>query len=325
MGFLDSLKEQFIDVIEYTDPDNKIIVYKYVRPGNEIKQGARVIVREGQLAIFIKEGKLADILGPGTHVLNTKNLPILSTLAALPFGFNSPIKSDLYFVSMKQFIDNKWATKNPILTRDTDFNMARIKAFGKYSFRINNIVKFMNEVFGTRQKVLTYDIIEYLASIITEIVAEIITNSNLSALDLAMKYRELSNEIFKLANQQAMQLGISFTGIVIENISLPEEVEKMIDEQSGIGMASKNMSTFMQYQTARAMRDAAKQKGGLAGLGAGMALGNTMAKTVNKTTSDINKSSKDTINELRELKQLVDEGILTQEEFEAKKKQILGI
>jgi len=324
MGIMDFVKGQFIDVIEYIDESNKIIVNKYNRPNNEIKQGARVIVRESQAAIFLKGGELADILYSGTYSLNTDNLPILSTLTAFGYGFNSSIKADLYFISLRQFIDNKWATKTPIIKRDNEFNMARIRSFGKYAFRIVDVEKFMKELFGTQGKVLTYDIIEYLSSLITESVVITIGETNMPILDLAVKYRELSSVVQKTANTKAAQMGIEFSNVVIESISLPDEVEQMIDEQSGIGMASKDMNTFMKYQTARAMRDASKQEGGLAGLGAGMALGNTMAGTISNATN-FESNCKSSADQLRELKNLLDEGILTQEEFDAKKKQILGL
>ncbi|WP_346886926.1 SPFH domain-containing protein [Clostridium sp. UBA1056] len=324
MGIMDFVKGQFIDVIEYVDESNKIIVNKYNRPNNEIKQGARAIVRESQAAIFLKGGELADILYSGTYSLNTDNLPILSALTAFGYGFNSPIKADLYFISLRQFIDNKWATKTPIIKRDNEFNMARIRSFGKYAFRIVDVEKFMKELFGTQGKVLTYDIIEYLSSLITESVVITIGETNMPILDLAIKYRELSSVVQKTANTKAAQMGIEFSNVVIESISLPDEVEQMIDEQSGIGMASKDMNTFMKYQTARAMRDASKQEGGLAGLGAGMALGNTMAGTISNATS-FETNCKSSADQLRELKNLLDEGILTQEEFDAKKKQILGL
>jgi len=324
MGIMDFVKGQFIDVIEYVDESNKIIVNKYNRPNNEIKQGARAIVRESQAAIFLKGGELADILYSGTYSLNTDNLPILSDLTAFGYGFNSPIKADLYFISLRQFIDNKWATKTPIIKRDNEFNMARIRSFGKYAFRIVDVEKFMKELFGTQGKVLTYDIIEYLSSLITESVVITIGETSMSILDLAVKYRELSSVVQKTANTKATQLGIEFSNVAIESISLPDEVEQMIDEQSGIGMASKDMNTFMKYQTARAMRDASKQEGGLAGLGAGMALGNTMVGTISNTTN-FEANCKSSADQLRELKNLLDEGILTQEEFDAKKKQILGL
>ena len=325
MGLLDFVKDQFLDVIEFEDISNKLIVFKFQRESgnNELKQGSKVIVREGQCAVFLKGGQLADILSPGTHTLTTDNLPVLSSLKAFPFLFASPVIADLYFVSTRQFIDNKWGTKNPIMKRDGEFNMVRLRAFGKFSFRITDVATFMREVFGSKGIVMTYDIVEYLSSLVTEAFAVTVGESQMAVLDLVAEYRNLSTAIQEKLNEQAAAIGVQFRDILIENITLPEEVEKLIDEQSGIGMASRDMGTFMQYQTARAMRDAAKQKGGLAGLGAGMALGNTMAKNIQETTNTP-KQETSKAEQLRELKALLDEGILTQEEFDAEKKAILG-
>lgn len=325
MGLLDFVKDQFLDVIEFEDISNKLIVFKFQRESgnNELKQGSKVIVREGQSAAFLKGGQLADILSPGTHTLTTDNLPVLSSLKAFPFLFASPVIADLYFVSTRQFIDNKWGTKNPIMKRDGEFNMVRLRAFGKFSFRITDVATFMREVFGSKGIVMTYDIVEYLSSLVTEAFAVTVGETQMAVLDLVTEYRNLSNAIQEKLNKQVNAIGVQFSDIAIENISLPEEVEKLIDEQSGIGMASRDMGTFMQYQTARAMRDAAKQKGGLAGLGAGMALGNTMAKNIQETTN-ATKEEKSKVEQLRELKALLDEGILTQEEFDAEKKIVLS-
>lgn len=325
MGLLDFVKDQFLDVIEFEDISNKLIVFKFQRESgnNELKQGSKVIVREGQCAVFLKGGQLADILPPGTHTLTTDNLPVLSSLKAFPFLFASPVIADLYFVSTRQFIDNKWGTKNPIMKRDGEFNMVRLRAFGKFSFRITDVATFMREVFGSKGIVMTYDIVEYLSSLVTEAFTVTVGESQMAVLDLVTEYRNLSTAIQEKLNEQVAAIGVQFSDILIENITLPEEVEKLIDEQSGIGMASRDMGTFMQYQTARAMRDAAKQKGGLAGLGAGMALGNTMAKNIQETTNTP-KQETSKAEQLRELKALLDEGILTQEEFDAEKKAILG-
>lgn len=325
MGLFDAVKDQFLDVIQYEDKSNKLIIAKYQRDSgnNELKQGSKVIVRESQNAVFLKGGVLADILPPGTHSLTTENFPILSSLKAFPYLFVSPVIADVYFVSTRQFIDNKWATKNPIMKRDKDFNMVRIRAFGKFAFRIVDVAAFMREVFGTKGIVMTYDVVTYLSSMVTEAFAETVGQTHQSVLDLATEYRNLSTEIQQRVNEQAAPLGIQFSDIIVENLSLPDEVEALIDEQSGIGMATRDMASFMQYQTARAMRDAAKQKGGLAGLGAGMALGNTMAQSIQETagtSSDTHSKAE----QLRELKALLDEGILTQEEFDQEKKVILG-
>lgn len=323
MGFKDFVRGQFLDTIEYEDCSNKIIVYKYDRPSgdNEIKQGSSVIVREGQAAIFLNKGQLADVFYPGTYTLNTDNLPILSSFAAIGNLFNSPIKADLYFVSTRQFIRNKWATKNPAILRDKELNMVRVRSFGQYSFRITNPELFMKEVFGTKGLVFTWDIIQYLNGIIAEAFATVISRDEMSILDLASKYKTISNLMKDEVEDISSRTGIAFSDILIENISFPPEVEKYIDEQSGIAMASKNMDTFMQYQTARSMRDASKQQGGLAGLGAGAVVGKTMAESIAKTSS----SSSNSIEEIREYKKLLDDGIITQEEFDKKKKEILKI
>lgn len=322
MGLVDAIKDQFLDVIEFEDVSSKLIVYKYSRESgnNELKQGSKVIVREGQVAAFVKGGQLADILYPGTYSLTTENFPVLSSLKAFPFLFASPVISDVYFVSTKQSIGNKWATKTPILKRDNQFNMVRIRAFGQYAFRIIDVSTFMKEVFGSKGIVLTYDLMNYLSGIVVEAFASYIGETDKTILDLASQYRNYSDEVKKVANEAASKLGIQFENLVIESISLPDEVEKLIDEQTGIGMAKDDMQTFVQYQSVRAMRDAAQQKGGLAGLGAGVALGNQMVSNMNVTST----GGKTKAEQLRELKSLLDEGILTQEEFDAEKKKILG-
>ncbi|MFI3215082.1 MAG: SPFH domain-containing protein [Eubacteriales bacterium] len=325
MGFLDAVKDQFLDVIEYEDTSNKLIVSKFRRESgnNELKQGSKVIVRESQNAIFLKGGQIADVLSPGTYPLNTENMPVLSSLKAFPYLFVSPIISNLYFVSTRQFINNKWATKNPIMKRDSDMNMVRVRSFGKYAFRIVDTTTFMREIFGTKGIVMSYDIVEYLSSMVTEAFSTIVGETKMSVLDLASSYRTLSVEIQTKLNEQIKNIGIQFSDIIIENISLPDEVEKLIDEQSGIAMAKKDMDSFMQYQTARAMRDASLQDGGIAGLGAGLALGNTMAQSV-QSISGTTTQSNSKVEQLRELKGLLDEGILTQEEFDSEKKSILN-
>lgn len=320
MGLGNFIKDQFLDVIEYIDESDKILVHKYNdRPSNEIKQGAKAIVREGQCAVFVKGGQIADIWKPGTYKLDTNNLPLLSAIAALPYLFNSPIKSDLYFISTKQSTDNKWATKNAIMMRDKDFGVMRLRAFGKFSFKITDVEKFMKEIFGSQKKVTTWDVVEYLASFIPTSFSEVIAEINIPALDLASKYKTIATEVKKKVNEECEHFGIQFININIENISLPEEVEKLIDEQSGMGLASKDMGTYAQYQSVRAMRDAANQEGGLAGIGAGVALGTQMMNNVTGTQ----KEEKDPYEEILKYKKLLDAGAITQEEFDNLKKKLL--
>lgn len=321
MAFGDFVKSQFIDVIEHVDESSKLLVYKYERYKDEIKQGARLIVREGQAAVFVNKGVIADVLLPGSYRLDSGNLPVLSSLGALPSLFNSPIKSDLYFINTTQFIGNRFGTKNPVILKDAELGPIRMTAFGTYSFRICAPLFFIREVFGARKLNMTYDIIQYLNSFVLEAFTKAIADAKIPVLELAASYREISDATLERANEDAKPLGIKIETLKIENISLPENVEKLVDEQAGIAFASKNMEAYTQYHTIRALRDAAQQDGGLAGLGAGIAFANKIGSVANEGT----ENSKDSVEKLREYKSLLDEGIITQEEFESIKKQILKI
>lgn len=340
---------QFLNVVEFVDPTNSILVIKYQRPAgdDEIKQGSKLIVREGQKAVFVKGGQLADIFGPGTWKLNTRNLPILSTLGAFPYLFKSPIISDLYFVNMSQFVNNSWQTTKPIMKRDKDFNLLRISGQGKYGFHITDVEIFMKQVVGARGYSTTKNVTDYLQAVIVQSFAGILGNVSISVMDLASHYLDIASLIQQEVNVILTDLGIQLTTLVIENIGLPAQVEKLIDEQSGIGIASHNMGDFITYQSARAIRDAAKQKNGFAGIGAGISVGNAIAKTMNQQldfssskkskTVDRNKKKSGTeesdnsrdsissrIDELVKYHDLLKQGILTQEEFDEIKKRILG-
>ncbi len=331
MGLGDRIKDQFIDVIEFVDNSpQKLLVSKYTRQGDEIKQGARLIVRNGQAAVFVSKGQIADILGPGDYTLDTGNLPVLSTLEAFPYRFNSPIKSDLYFINTTQFLNNKWGTKNPIIKKDAEIGLVRIGAFGTFAFRVSDPEVFMNEIFGARSLNLTCDIVDYLKSFVGEAIAQCLGEAEESILDLATKYRELSSVITPYVNGKAEKLGIEISEATIENINLPEEVEKLIDEQSGIGLASRNMDSFVQYQSARAIRDAARQPGGLAGMGAGAVVGKNVAESMGANLKKQEPEAKDTdthadvADTLVKYKDLLDQGVLTQEEFDDLKAKLLG-
>lgn len=340
MGIGEFVKSQFLDVIELVDESQgKLLVSKFERKHvtdsgigkDEIRQGSQLIVRNGQVGVFVCQGRIADVFEPGKYRLTTENLPLLSDLGAIPFLMNSPLKSDLYFVNTTQFLNNKWGTTNPIIVRDNEMGMVRITALGNYSFCVNDAKLFMNEVFGARKLNMTYDIIQFLNSFIAEAITEQIAKMQTSVLDLAANCRQLSAQMTEVANEKAKPLGLEISEATVESIGLPEEVEKLIDEQSGIGMASNNMQNFMQYQTARAMRDAAKQEGGLAGLGAGVALGNQMANAIgnmgadNTQVNSADTSTADPISELKKYKELLDADIISQEEFDALKKKLLNL
>lgn len=321
MSFGEFVKGQFADVIEHVDESGKLLVSRYERYGDEIKQGAALIVREGQTAVFICKGQIADVFKPGSYKLTTGNLPVLSSLKAVGRLFNSPIKSDLYFINTTRFIANRWGTKNPIIMRDADMGMVRMTAFGSYSFRVKDPVLFIREIFGARKLNMTYEIMSYLSSFISEAVAAVLASEKIPVLELASDYRSLGELLTRSVNQRASLMGIEVDEAVIENVGLPPEVEQLIDEQSGLGLASKNMDDYMRYHTVRAMRDAAKQKGGLAGLGAGAAIGRAVAETMSETQPREESPAA----KIREYKGMLDEGLISEEEYNALKKQLLKL
>ena len=332
MGFGDFVKGQFIDVIEHVDEEGKQLVYKYDRGDDEIKQGARLIVREGQCAVFVSKGRVADVFLPGSYRLDTGNLPLLSTLAALPTRFNSPIKSDLYFVNTTQFFNNRWQTKSPVIKRDAEMGIVRITAGGTFAFRVADAWTFMAEVFGARRLDLTEDIVEYLTSMVGESIAQCLGESRASVLDLAVHYRSLSDALTPYVNEKAAPLGLEVAEATVDTVGLPEAVEKLLDEQSGIGLAARDMDAFVQYQSARAIRDAARQPGGMAGIGAGLAVGRMVSDAITGSAGGAKPAAKaagpaepaaSVADQLLKYKQLLDQGVLTQAEFDEVKAMLL--
>lgn len=277
MGIFDILKGQLIDVIEWTDSSNDTMVYKYDMNGKEIMMGAQLTVRESQVAIFVNEGQLADVFQPGRYELSTSNMPIMTALKAWKFGFNSPFKSDVYFINTKQFLDLKWGTSNPVMMRDAEFGMIRLRAFGIYSFRVTDPEAFLKEVFGT-SSLFTVDGVEgQIKRTLVSGLSDAIAETKIPALDLAANYDELANYAIQAINPKIAPLGLGLTSFVIENISLPEEVEKSMDKRTSMGVLG-DLNKYTQYQAAEAMREAANNPGGMAGMGVGMGAGVSMGQ-----------------------------------------------
>ena len=271
MGIFDIVRGQLIDVIEWRDDSRDTMVYKYDMNGKEIMMGAQLTVRESQAAVFVNEGQLADVFGPGRYELSTQNMPVMTALKAWKFGFNSPFKSDVYFVNTRQFMDCKWGTANPVMMRDAEFGMIRIRAFGSYSFRVKDPAMFMREVFGTNS-LFTVDGVEgQIKSIVVSGLSDAIAQSKIPALDLAANYMELSQYAIQALNPKVEALGLTLCNFVIENISLPEDVEKAMDKRTSMGVLG-DLGRYTQYQAAEAMREAANNEGGnsMAGMGVGM-------------------------------------------------------
>ena len=288
MGIFNMLRGQCIDVIEWTNSDRDTMVYKYDMHGKEIMMGAQLTVREGQTAIFVNEGQLADVFQPGRYELQTSNMPIMTALQAWKFGFNSPFKADVYFINMTRFLDRKWGTANPVMMRDTEFGMIRLRAFGIYSFRVSDPTTFLKEVFGTSSLYSTDGVEGQIKRTLVSGLSDALAESKIPALDLAANYDELSNYAMQAINPKLAPLGLQLSSFVIENISLPEEVEKAMDRRTSMGVVG-DLNRYTQYQAAEAMREAANNPGGTAGsgmgIGAGMAMGQMFAQAMGQNNT----------------------------------------
>ena len=283
------IKSEFINIIEWTDDSQDTMVYQFPVDDNEIKNKAQLTVRPSQAAVFVSEGQIADVFGPGRYELETKNLPILATLKGWKYGFDSPFKAEVYFVNTKQFLDQKWGTKNPIMMRDAEFGMLRLRAFGIYSFSVEDPAKFMKEVFGTNSLYTVDEVSGQLKRAIVSGISDMLGESPIPAMDLAANYDELSEGAKVKLQDRFNPLGLKIMQFYIENISLPEEVEKMLDQRTSMGVIG-DMGKYTQFQAAQAIRDAAQNEGGgLAGagvgLGAGSVLGQAMAQSMNQANT----------------------------------------
>ncbi|HQH19500.1 MAG TPA: SPFH domain-containing protein [Bacteroidales bacterium] len=287
MGILNKIKGEFIDIIEWLDPSNDTMIHRFERYENEIKYGAKLIVRETQVAVFVNEGQIADVFLPGTITLETQNMPILTTLKGWKYGFHSPFKAEVYFCNTKNFTDLKWGTKNPVMMRDTDFGMVRIRAFGNYAMRIKDPVKFIKEIAGTDGSFTTDKITEQLKNIVMTRFTDIVASSKIPVLDLASNYDELSKFVYDRIGSEFLEYGIELSKFLVENISLPPEVEAAMDKRTSMGVVG-NLNAFTQYQTAVGIEEAAKNPGGSASAGIGMGMGFAMANQMGQNMSQNN-------------------------------------
>lgn len=275
MGLLNKLKNEFIDIIDWLDPSNDTIVHRFERYQNEIKMGAKLTVRESQVAVFINEGQIADVFSPGMHTLQTQNMPILSTLKGWVHGFNSPFKAEIYFVNTKRFLDNKWGTPNPVMLRDAEFGPVRIRAFGVYEFRVDDAATFIREVVGTDGDFTTDEVTNQLRSIIVTRFTDAVAEAKIPVLDMASNYNEFSETIGAVLKNEYKEYGLSMTKFLVSNISLPPNVEEALDKRTSMGVIG-DLNKYQQFQTANAMEAAATNPGG-GGASEGMGMGMGMA------------------------------------------------
>lgn len=287
MGLFSFLKGQFIEVIEWLDDSSHpgSMVYRFPVYDNAIKMGAKLIVRESQAAVFVNEGQIADVFGPGTYTLSTQNMPLLTALKSWPYAFNSPFKADVYFVSTTNFTNLKWGTTNPVILRDTEFGAIRLRGFGTYAIRVKEPALFLKELFGTRSDFTTEQISGYLKSILVTGISDLIGESRIPVMDLASSFEELSAQAMERLQPHFEAMGLFLSLLMIENLSLPPEVEQMIDRKSSMNIAG-NLDQYMKYQTAEAIREAANNPdSGAAGTGAGLGAGMAMAQMMGQMMS----------------------------------------
>jgi len=274
MGLFDKIRNEFIDIIEWVDPTPDTIVWKFPRYHNEIKMNSKLTVRESQWAVFMNEGAIADIFTPGMYTLTTQNMPILTTLKGWKYGFNSPFKADVFFVSGRQFIDQKWGTRNPVMLRDAEFGPIRIRAFGSFAFRVKDPGVFIKEIAATNPEFSVEGVNEQLRNLAVSRGMDAIAEAKIPVLDLAANYDEVSTRITEKIRAEFNELGLELTKFLIENISLPPEVEAALDKRSSMGIIG-NLGAYTQFQAANAMEQAAQNPGGggLAGAGIGAGIG----------------------------------------------------
>lgn len=280
MGLFDEIKKklsnEFIDIIEWLATSSDTIVHRFERYQNEIKNNAKLVVREGQVAVFINEGQLADVFKPGTYTLNTQNLPLLTTLKGWKYGFDSPFKAEVYFVSTRLFTDEKWGTKNAIILNDERFGFTEIRAFGTYSYRIEDAGKFVINVVGTDGNFTNYEINEHLKSLIVTRFTDTVGEAKLPIELYAANTSELSEACQEVMQPEFGRVGIQLEKFYIENVSMPEELKKEIFEYSRLDKL--DMAKLTQFKTAKAIEEAAKNEGGTAGAGMGMGMGFVLAQ-----------------------------------------------
>jgi membrane protease subunit (stomatin/prohibitin family) len=350
MALMDFIKKQFIDIIQWTETGDGTLAWRFPMADMEIQNGGLLTVRESQVALFVNEGKVADVFGPGTYKLTTQTLPVLTYLKNWDKLFESPFKSDVYFFSTRQQVDQKWGTPQPITIRDKDFGAVRLRAFGNYSFRVGDAKLFHTEISGTRPIYGVADLDGQLRGLVLQNISNAIAASGVPFLDLAANQIQFATALAAQLVPEFAKIGIKLENITVQNVSLPEELQKILDQKIGMGMVGNDMGKFMQYQTAQAIpkfaEGAGNGGGGIAGdamgLGAGVALGQVLAQNLSQGLSSNNAataaaaasaaaqqpavavvSADQIMATLEKLGELRSKGILTQEEFDAKKAELL--
>ena len=344
MALMDFIKKQFIDILEWTESGDGTLAWRYPMADHEIQYGGSLTVRESQMAVFVNEGKVADVFGPGMYKLTTQTLPVLTYLKNWDKLFQSPFKSDVYFFSTRQQLDRKWGTSQPVTIRDKDFGAVRLRAFGNYAWRIGEPKLFHTSVSGTRERYTVDDIDGQLRALMLQHISDAVAASGVPFLDLAANQVEFATQLKEVTAPEFAKLGLVLESVTVQNLSLPEELQKILDQKIGMGMVGSDMGKFMQYQTAQAIpqfaQNAGSGGGGVVGdamgLGAGVALGQVMAQQLQGGLVGAHPAAvaapaaqaaglkpEEIMATLEKLGELKAKGILTEDEFGAKKAELL--
>jgi membrane protease subunit (stomatin/prohibitin family) len=339
MALMDFIKKQFIDIIQWTEDDGETMALRHPMQDLEIQYGASLTVRESQMAVFINEGKLADVFAPGMHTLTTQTLPVLTYLQNWDKLFESPFKSDVYFFSTRQRLDRKWGTPNPITIRDKEFGMVRLRAFGIYAYHLVDPKLFHTTISGTIERYTGEQLESQLRNTIVAHIADLFGESGVPFIDMAANQIEFGNALKGKIAPLFASYGLALDSFAVQSISLPEEIEKVLDTRIGMNVIG-DMGRYTQYQVASSIPLAAQNEGGIAGIGAGLGAGLTMgqamagaigqamtpppaAPAAATPAAPAANAIDDVVATLEKLKGLVDKGILSKEEFEAKKAELM--
>lgn len=338
MALMDFIKKQFIDIIQWTEEGEDTLAWRFPMAEMEIQHGGSLTVRDTQSAVFVNEGNIADVFGPGRYKLTTQTLPVLTYLKNWDKLFESPFKSDVYFYSTRLRLDRKWGTPNPITIRDKDFGMVRLRAFGIYSYRIVDAKAFYQNVSGTRERFGTEDLEGQLRNTIITSISDAFGESGVPFIDMASNQNEFGKALHDKLTPTFTKLGLALDTLMVQNISLPEELQKMLDARISVNMMG-GMQGFTQYQTATAIPLAAQNEGGLAGIGAGLGVGLSVGQTMGAALGQALQpaaapaavavaaaapvSTDEIVASIEKLHGLVGKGILSQAEFDAKKAELL--
>ncbi len=351
---MDFIRKQFIDILEWLEPGDGILAWRFPMAGNEIQNGASLTVRESQQALFVDEGKVADLFVPGRYRLTTQTLPVLTYLKNWDKLFQSPFKSDVYFFSTRQQVDQRWGTSQPVTIRDKDFGAVRLRAFGNYSYRIADPKRFHTEISGTRDTYTVADLEGQLRALMLQHISAAVAESGIPFLDLAANQVEFAARLKAACAEDFAKIGLQLDQVTVQNVSLPEELQKILDQRIGMGMVGNDMAKFMQYQTAQAIPKFAEGAAGAGGagggvvgdaigLGAGVAMGQAMAAQLAQGLQGANAAQAaqaaavaaqaqpaaaalrpdEVMATIEKLADLKAKGILTDDEFTAKKAELL--